>query len=148
MSIIRNGALVASQSCCSLTENSIGNNYTISVTLGNYLVGASTDHYIEFNNISGLTFPNDYSYILVQFDSRYILTASTYQCFIKNSFTLITNLLCTRNTTTSILISNFNTSTIISNISFTLGIQNINTPITLSLLQLSLSTLDVGYNVI
>lgn len=69
-----------------------------------------------------------------------------------------TPLTCTRNTSTSILISNFNISSTslttiaqsikLNNNTFVIGIDSILTPITLSPLNLKLSTLDNNYNII
>lgn len=69
-----------------------------------------------------------------------------------------TPLTCTRNTSTSILISNFNISSTslttiaqsikLNNNTFVIGIDSILTPITLSPLNIKLSTLDNNYNII
>lgn len=109
-------------------------------------------HYISITSASAFLFPNDYAYILIQFDmSKYSLSNPTYTCYIKDTLSIIYPLTCTRNSSTSILISNLatnNQSIKISATLFTIGIDAILTPVTLSSLSLSLALLDAGYNLV
>lgn len=146
LSIIRNGALVASHSCCANSYPLLTSTSGLSVTLSTSAVGSSSTHYLSLTSTTALSFPNDYSYLLIEFDSKYTLANPTYNCYISNSLTLVDPLTCTRSTATRLLISNFNSSARIGNTLFTIGIDSILTPITLSPLSLSLYTLDTNSN--
>ncbi len=109
-------------------------------------------HYITITNSSAFLFPNDYTYILIQFDAtKYSLSNPTYTCYIKDTLSIIYPITCTRNSSTSILISNLatnNQSFKISATLFTIGIDAVLTPVTLSSLSLSLALLDPSYNLV
>lgn len=146
LSIIRNGALVASQSCCSNSYPVLTSSTGLAVSLASNAVGSSSTHYLTIRSTSAFKFPNDYSYLMVQFDPKYALGNPVYNCYIQNSVSLITSLNCNRNSATKLLISNFNSGARISNTLFTIGIDAILTPITLSPLSLTLITLDTLSN--
>lgn len=107
-------------------------------------------HYITITSSSTILFPNDYTYILIQFDSiKYTLSSATYSCYIKNTLSIIHPITCTRNTTTSILLTNIatnNQSIKISDMLFTIGIDSVLTPVTLAPLSLFMVLLDANYN--
>lgn len=63
----------------------------------------------------------------------------------KDSLTLIYPLTCARNTSTKILVSNFNKSVLIGNSTYTIGIDGIVLPVTLDTLSLSFVTMDTAY---
>jgi hypothetical protein len=146
MSILRNGALVASQTCCSMSYPLLQSSQGITVTLSTTAVGSSATHFIMINGSLALSFPNDYYYLMVRLDSKYSLGSASYSCYVENSESIVDALVCSRNSTTSILVSNFSSSNRIGNGVFVIGITSITTPVTLASLVLSVITLDANYN--
>lgn len=67
LSIFRNGALVAVQTCCSMTYASFINSTGFDVELSTYRVGSYATHYFTVTNTPVFSFPNDYTYILISF---------------------------------------------------------------------------------